>query len=148
MDKRIQEATDLFEEVLIYGTERVLKSVEHPLWKEYSPEQLQVLKLIRKEESMTAGRLALLQGVHKSAISSRLKKLVDKELVVILQSNDKREKLLSLTEKGQHVVEQSKQVLDEYIGSLLSDHVNDQEVEQFLVTFRKLKELLKMNGVK
>ncbi|MDX1807088.1 MAG: MarR family transcriptional regulator, partial [Paenisporosarcina sp.] len=70
MDERIQEATELFEEVLIYGTERVLKSVEHPLWKEYSPEQMQVLKLISKEESMTAGRLAVLQGVHKSAISS------------------------------------------------------------------------------
>ncbi|MBU0903590.1 MAG: winged helix DNA-binding protein [Firmicutes bacterium] len=147
MDKRIQEATELFEEVLIYGTERVLKSVDNPLWKEYSPEQMQVLKLISKEESMTAGRLALLQGVHKSAISSRLKKLVEKELVVIMPSGDRREKLIELTDKGQDVVEQSKQVLDEYIGSLLSDHVNDQEIEQFLVTFRKLKEILKMDGV-
>ncbi|MDX1770645.1 MAG: MarR family transcriptional regulator [Planococcaceae bacterium] len=147
MDKRIQEATDLFEEVLIYGTERVLKSVDNPLWKEYSPEQMQVLKLISKEESMTAGRLALLQGVHKSAISSRLKKLVEKELVVIMPSGDRREKLIELTDKGQDVVEQSKQVLDEYIGSLLSDHVKDLEIEQFLVTFRKLKEILKMDGV-
>lgn len=147
MDKRIQEATELFEEVLIYGTERVLKSVDNPLWKEYSPEQMQVLKLISKEESMTAGRLALLQGVHKSAISSRLKKLVEKELVVIKPSGDRREKLIELTEKGQDVVEQSKQVLDEYIGSLLSDHVKDLEIEQFLVTFRKLKEILKMDGV-
>ena len=147
MDKRIQEATDLFEEVLIYGTERVLKSVDNPLWKEYSPEQMQVLKLISKEESMTAGRLALLQGVHKSAISSRLKKLVEKELVVIMPSGDRREKLIELTDKGQDVVELSKQVLDEYIGSLLSDHVNNQEIEQFLVTFRKLKEILKMDGV-
>ena len=147
MDKRIQEATELFEEVLIYGTERVLKSVENPLWKEYSPEQMQVLKLISKEESMTAGRLALLQGVHKSAISSRLKKLIDKELVHIKPSGDRRAKLLALTEKGQDVVEQSKQVLDDYISSLLSEHVNDQEIEQFLVTFRKLKEILKMDGV-
>ena len=147
MDKRIQEATELFEEVLIYGTERVLKSVDNPLWKEYSPEQMQVLKLISKEESMTAGRLALLQGVHKSAISSRLKKLVEKELVLIKPSGDKREKLIALTDKGLDVVEQSKQILDEYIGSLLSDHVIDQEIEQFLVTFRKLKEILKMDGV-
>ena len=147
MDERIQEATELFEEVLIYGTERVLKSVEHPLWKEYSPEQMQVLKLISKEESMTAGRLAVLQGVHKSAISSRLKKLLEKELIVIMPSTDKREKLLAITDKGQQIVRQSKIVLDEYIGSLLSDHVNEKEMEQFLVTFRKLKEILKMDGV-
>jgi DNA-binding MarR family transcriptional regulator len=148
LDKRIQEATELFEEVLIYGTERVLKSVENPLWKEYSPEQMQVLKLINKEESMTAGRLAVLQGVHKSAVSSRVKKLVEKELVIIKPTGDKREKLLVLTTKGKQVVKQSKEVLDEYIGALLTDHVNDQEIEQFLVTFRKLKEILKMDGVK
>ena len=75
MDKRIQEAVSLFEEVLIYGTERVIKSVDDPLWKEYSPEQIQVLKLIHKEGEITSGRLAILQGVHKSAISNRLKKL-------------------------------------------------------------------------
>ncbi len=147
MDKRIQEAVELFEEVLIYGTERVLKSVEDPLWKEYSPEQIQVLKMIGKEETLTAGRLANLQGVHKSAVSNRLKKLLDRELVIVKPAADKREKLLALTDQGKAVVEQSNAVLHEYIGMLLSDQVNDQEIDQFLVTFRKLKEILKMNGV-
>jgi len=147
MDKRIQEAVELFEEVLIYGTERVLKSVEDPLWKEYSPEQIQVLKMIGKEETLTAGRLANLQGVHKSAVSNRLKKLLDRELVIVKPTADKREKLLALTDQGKKVVEQSNAVLYEYIEMLLSDQVNDQEIDQFLVTFRKLKEILKMNGV-
>ena len=49
MDERIREAVSLFEEVLIYGTERVIRSVDDPIWKEYSPEQIQVLKLIYKE---------------------------------------------------------------------------------------------------
>ena len=147
MDKRIQEAIELFEEVLIYGTERVLRSVEDPLWKEYSPEQIQLLKMIGKEDSLTAGRLADLQGVHKSAVSNRLKKLLDKELVKVKPSTDKREKLLTLTDLGKSVVDQSGAVLHEYIEMLLSDRVNDQEIDQFLVTFRKLKEILKMNGV-
>lgn len=147
MDKRIQEAVELFEEVLIYGTERVLRSVEDPLWKEYSPEQIQVLKMIGKEESLTAGRLASLQGVHKSAISSRLKKLIDKDLVVVQPSADRREKVVVLTERGKKVVEQSNGVLHAYIEELMSDQVNDEEIDQFLVTFRKLKEILKMNGV-
>jgi len=147
MDKRIQEAIELFEEVLIYGTERVLRSVEDPLWKEYSPEQIQLLKMIGKEDALTAGRLANLQGVHKSAVSNRLKKLLDKELVMVKPSTDKREKLLTLTDLGKSVVDQSGAVLHEYIEMLLSDRVNDQEIDQFLVTFRKLKEILKMNGV-
>ncbi|PUB13394.1 MarR family winged helix-turn-helix transcriptional regulator [Paenisporosarcina sp. OV554] len=147
MDKRIQEAVSLFEEVLIYGTERVIKSVDDPLWKEYSPEQIQVLKLIHKEGEITSGRLAILQGVHKSAISNRLKKLKEKELVDTKPSGDKREKILVLTQQGEMVIKRSDEVLHEYIGKLMSNQVNDQEIDQFLVTFRKLRKILKMNGV-
>jgi MarR family transcriptional regulator, teicoplanin-associated locus regulator len=147
LDKRIQEAVSLFEEVLIYGTERVIKSVDDPLWKEYSPEQIQVLKLIHKEGEITSGRLAILQGVHKSAISNRLKKLKEKELVDTKPSGDKREKILVLTPEGETVIKRSDEVLYEYIGKLMSNQVNDQEIDQFLVMFRKLRKILKMNGV-
>ncbi|WP_144510523.1 MarR family winged helix-turn-helix transcriptional regulator [Bacillus sp. FJAT-22090] len=148
MEKQIQEAVELFEEVLIYGTERVLRSVDEQLWKEYSPEQIQVLKLIGKEEMATAGRLAVLQGVHKSAISSRLKKLLEKNLVKQIPSEDKREKLLALTDDGKEVIKKSDYVIHSYIEKLLSDKVDAYEVEQFLQMFRKLKEILKMDGVK
>lgn len=147
MDKRIQEAVSLFEEVLIYGTERVIRSVDDPLWREYSPEQIQVLKLIHKEGEITSGRLAILQGVHKSAISNRLKKLKEKELVDTKSSGDKREKILVLTPQGETVIKRSDEVLNEYIGKLLSNQVNDQEIDQFLVMFRKLSKIMKMNGV-
>ena len=147
MDKRIIEAISLFEEVLIYGTERVIRSVDDPLWKEFSPEQIQLMKLINKEGEITSGRLAILQGVHKSAISNRLKKLKEKELVDTKSSGDKREKIIMLTEQGQAVIKRSDEVLHEYIGKLMSNQVDDQEIDQFLVTFRKLREILKMNGV-
>ena len=146
MDKRIQEAVDLFQQVLIYGTERVLRSVEDPLWKEYSPEQMQMLNIIAKEGPMTAGRMAALQGVHKSAVSNRMKKLLDKELLCSLETEDKRQKLLDLTDKGREAVRHSNQVLHSYVEKLVMNHVDDQEIEQFLMTFRKLKEILKMNG--
>jgi DNA-binding MarR family transcriptional regulator len=147
LDKRIQEAVSLFEEVLIYGTERVIRSVDDPLWREYSPEQIQVLKLIHKEGEITSGRLAILQGVHKSAISNRLKKLKEKELVDTKSSGDKREKILVLTPQGESVIKRSDEVLNEYIGKLMSNQVNDQEIDQFLVMFRKLSKIMKMNGV-
>jgi DNA-binding MarR family transcriptional regulator len=147
MDERIREAVSLFEEVLIYGTERVIRSVDDPIWKEYSPEQIQLLKLIYKEGEITSGRLAVLQGVHKSAISNRLKKLMEKELINTKPSGDKREKILVLTSLGEEVVNESDRVLHEYIGKLMSNQVDDEEIDQFLVTFRKLREILKMNGV-
>jgi DNA-binding MarR family transcriptional regulator len=147
MDRRIKEAVSLFEEVLIYGTERVIRSVDDPLWREYSPEQIQVLKLIHKEGEVTSGRLAVLQGVHKSAISNRLKKLKEKELVDTKPSGDKREKILVLTQLGESVIKRSDEVLHEYIGKLMSNQVDDQEIDQFLVMFRKISKIMKMNGV-
>ncbi|OHX51181.1 MarR family transcriptional regulator [Planococcus salinarum] len=147
MDQRIKEAVDLFTEVMVYGTEKVIKSVDHPLWKEYSPEQLQMLKLISKEGQVTSSRLAVLQAVHKSAISSRIKKLLQKELIRIAETEDKRIKMLEITEAGSEVLEQSDRALTEYIEKLMSEQIEDKEIDEFLVLFRKLKEILKMDGV-
>lgn len=147
MDQRIKEAVDLFTDVMVYGTEKVIKSVDHPLWKEYSPEQLQMLKLISKEGRITSSRLAILQSVHKSAISSRIKKLLQKELIRISETEDKRIKMLEITDAGREVLEQSDKALTEYIEKLMSEQIEDKEIDEFLVLFRKLKEILKMDGV-
>lgn len=147
MDKKVKEAVDLFTEVMIYGTERVIRAVDDPLWKEFSPEQLQMLKLIGKEERITSSRLAVLQGVHKSAVSSRIKKMIQKEMVLVVQAEDRREKLIELTDKGKETVAQTDKVLTEYLEKLISQKVEDQEIEQFLKIMRKLKSIIKADGV-
>lgn len=147
MDQRIQEAVDLFTEVMVYGTEKVIKSVDHPLWKEYSPEQMQMLKLISKEKQITSSRLAVLQSVHKSAISSRIKKLLQKELIRIAETDDKRTKMLEITDAGREVLAQSDKALTEYIEKLMLEQIEDKEIDEFLIIFRKLKKILKMDGV-
>lgn len=149
MDGRIKEAVDLFQEVMLYGTERVIKAIDDPLWKEFSPEQMQMLKLISKEKRITSSRLAVLQAVHKSAISSRIKKLLQKEVIRFVQAEqqDRREKLIELTEQGEKVLAQSDKVLTDYIEKLMSEHVNDEEIDQFLTIFRKLKDIIKTDGV-
>lgn len=147
MDKRITEAVELFQEVLFYGTERVIRSVDNPIWEEFSPEQMQSLKLISKEGQITSARLAILQGVHKSAVSNRIKKLLQKELIQVVQTADRREKLLELTESGRQVLEESDRILAEYLEKLMSEQVNDQEIDQFLSIFRKLRAIMKTDGV-
>ncbi|MBB5181440.1 DNA-binding MarR family transcriptional regulator [Planomicrobium koreense] len=147
MDARIKEAVDLFTEVMVYGTERVIKSIDDPLWKEYSPEQMQMLKLISKEQRITSGRLAVLQAVHKSAISSRIKKMLEKELIRIVETPNRREKVLELTPKGEEVLLASDTVLTNYIEKLFSQQIGDAEIDQFLATFRKLKDIITTDGV-
>jgi DNA-binding MarR family transcriptional regulator len=146
-DTQIREAVELFEEVMIYGTERILRTVDNPLWNEYSREQIQLLKILDKEGGLTSRRLASLQNVHKSAISSRIKKLLNNQLIQIVETNDKREKLLELTTTGRSIVRESDQVLTAYIHHLLADRIDEEEIEPFLSTFRKLRKFMRMDEV-
>lgn len=148
MTKKLLEAVELFEEVMIYGTEHVIKNMDIPLWKEYSPEQIQVLKILSTYGALSSGKLATIQGVHKSAISSRLKKLEEKGLVSSHRDeNDQRTKIIQLTDEGTNVLKISNDAVYENIEKLFSDKIDEKELESFVKTFRKLKEILQMKGM-
>lgn len=145
MKTKLHEAVELFEEVMIYGTEHVVKSLDVPIWKEYSPEQIQVLKILSAYGELSNGQLAEIQGVHKSAISTRLKKLVEKELIQSEKdANDQRARRISLTTKGIEVLTISNEAIYESIENIFKDRIDEQELEQFIITFRKLKTILLM----
>lgn len=143
MNEQLKEAIELFEEVMIYGTEHVVKNLDVPIWKDYSPEQIQVLKILCAYEYLSSGQLADIQGVHKSAISTRLKKLVDKGLVQLEKDpNDQRTNQISLTTKGREVLETSNAAINKSIEKLFENQIDEKELEQFIETFRKLKSIL------
>ena len=143
MKEKLQVAVELFEEVMIYGTEHVVKNLDVPVWKEYSPEQIQVLKILSAYGCLSSGKLAEIQGVHKSAISTRLKKLVEKGLVQSEKDpGDQRILRISLTTKGLEVLSVSNAAIYERIENLFKDRIDEQELEQFIETFQKLKSIL------
>lgn len=145
MKETLLEAIELFEEVIIYGTEHFLKSVQSPIWKEYSPEQIQTLKLLSAYDSLSNGKLAVLQGVHKSAITARLKKLEEKGLILSERAqHDQRTKVVRLTEAGQEILAASNTAINETIANLFNDEISEEELVQFVRTFRKLKDILQM----
>lgn len=145
MKETLLEAIELFEEVIIYGTEHFLKSVQSPIWKEYSPEQIQTLKLLSAYDSLSNGKLAELQGVHKSAITARLKKLEEKGLIRSERAqHDQRAKVVRLTEPGHEILAASNTAINETIANLFTDEISEKELVQFVSTFRKLKDILQM----
>lgn len=145
MKETLLEAIELFEEVIIYGTEHFLKSVQSPIWKEYSPEQIQTLKLLSAYDSLSNGKLAVLQGVHKSAITARLKKLEEKGLIRTERAqHDQRAKVVRLTEPGREILAASNTAINETIANLFTDEISEDELVQFVNTFRKLKDILQM----
>lgn len=148
MNDKLLEAVKLFEEIMIYGTEHVIKNMDIPIWKEYSPEQIQVLKILASYGSLSSGKLAKIQGVHKSAVSSRLRKLEEKDLVVSARDEkDKRTKLVKLTSAGMEVLHASNKAVYDNIEKLFAGRIAEDELEEFVKTFRKLKEILQMEGI-
>lgn len=145
MNAKFKEAAELFEEVMIYGTARVLKFVDLPHWREFSPEQLQVLNILNTYGQTTGSEIAQFQGVHKSAISSRIKKLEEKGLVqMIPDADDRRLKFIRLTSKGKQFLETSKEAVYQQFEKLISDQVEEEEIDQFIKIFRKLKKILQL----
>ncbi|BBK64312.1 TPA: MarR family transcriptional regulator [Staphylococcus aureus] len=65
-----------------------------------SREQIGVFKLLFENKKLTLKEIAEMQGVFKTAISKRIKKMEEKGYVKKISSNDKREKLVVLTEFG------------------------------------------------
>lgn len=148
MKEKLQEAVDLFEEVMIYGTEQVIKNMDVQIWKEYSPEQIQVLKILSTYGPQSNGKLAEMQGVHKSAISNRLKKLVDKGLITSERDViDQRAKVSRLTDIGREVLQISNDAVYENVESLFRGQITEEELDVFVETFRKLKTILQMKEI-
>ena len=148
MSEKLLEAVELFEEVMIYGTEHVIKNMDIPIWKEYSPEQIQVLKILLAYGTLSSGKLAEIQGVHKSAVSNRLKKLEEKGLVLSSRDeNDQRSKVIQLTSAGKEVLKTSNDAVYAYITNIFNNQIDEAELETFVKTFRKLKEILQMKGM-
>ncbi len=145
MKEKLYEAVQLFEEVLIYGTEHVIKNMDIPIWKEYSPEQIQVLKILSTYGALSSGKLATMQAVHKSAISNRLKKLEEKGLITSERDiKDQRTKIIQITSAGTDVLKVSNNAVYENIEKLFEGKIDEQELDTFLKTFRKLKEVFKL----
>lgn len=133
---------------MIFGAAHVMKSVDVEIWNEFSPEQIQVLKILSTHGPLSNGKLAEVQGVHKSAVSTRLRKLEEKGLVTSSKDpDDQRTKVIELTSSGAEILKQADEAVFESIEKLFSGHIVEEEIDTFVNTFRKLKDILQMKGL-
>lgn len=104
-----------------------------------SREQLGVFKLLIQHRQLTLKEIAAKQGVFKTAISKRVKKLEEHGYIKRISSNDKREKLIVLTSKGLKFYENRQQLLYEGMEKKLNISEDD------LVTLTE--SIQKINGI-
>ncbi|UHA73529.1 MarR family winged helix-turn-helix transcriptional regulator [Paenibacillus sp. 481] len=141
-DAKWCEAIQLFEEVMIYGTNHIMNELKLDIFKELSVEQVRLLDLLNTQGPLTSTEITELQGGHKSATSNRIKKLIQKDYVRFEQKEgDHRIKHVVITDKGYAATKVANESSFKYFQSLLSD-VTEEEIEQLMVTFKKVKAIL------
>ena len=107
-------------------TAKLLKDLQN----EYgiSLEQSNVFSML-KNESLTVSQITEKQGANKAAVSRRVKKLLDADLVKLEKSDaniDQRLKIVNLSEKGKEYIAKRKAIT----SSIANDKTSDFSTEE------------------
>ncbi|WP_256681922.1 MarR family winged helix-turn-helix transcriptional regulator [Mammaliicoccus fleurettii] len=143
IEHELKKAFNLFQESIINIHSEVGKILNNTgLDEVISKEQYQTLKIIKDFPKCTYGFIATKQGVFKTAISNRINKLKNLELISIEQGEDKREKSVLLTEKGMKLVIRTEDIIYETFNRKLSSHFSDHEIITFVKQLEKANNLI------
>lgn len=143
MEEDLKRAFNLFHESIINIHSEVAKILNNSgLDEVISKEQYQTLKIIKDFPKCTYSFIASKQGVFKTAISNRINKLKNLDLISIQQGEDKREKSVLLTEKGLKLVNRTEDIIYETFNRKLSAHFSDQEIITFVKQLEKANNLI------
>ncbi|CUT93892.1 HTH-type transcriptional regulator TcaR (fragment) [Staphylococcus capitis] len=83
-------------------------------------------------ESLTVSQITEKQGVNKAAVSRRVKKLLDADLVKLEKTNantDQRLKIVILSEKGKEYIVKRKAIISNIANDMTSDF-STEEIEK------------------
>ncbi|WP_262417524.1 MarR family winged helix-turn-helix transcriptional regulator [Bacillus sp. YC2] len=145
MEQKLSQAIALFCEVLFEGSEFVHREINQDVMKHISREQLDLLTILTIKGPSSPSSLALIQNVHKSAISNRVKKLIEKGLVEWTDSpnnSDKRSKLIEITEKGKATKENLDKAIYNAVKKVMDD-TDEEHLDSFIEIFTMLKDKFK-----
>lgn len=96
-----------------------------------SAEQSHVLNML-SIEALTVGQITEKQGVNKAAVSRRVKKLLNDELVKLEKpdsNTDQRLKIIKLSNKGKKYIKERKAIMSHIASDMTSDF-DSKEIEK------------------
>ncbi|MCV7446403.1 MarR family transcriptional regulator [Staphylococcus epidermidis] len=96
-----------------------------------SAEQSHVLNML-SIEALTVGQITEKQGVNKAAVSRRVKKLLNAELVKLEKTHsntDQRLKIIKLSNKGKKYIKERKAIMSHIASDMTSDF-DSKEIEK------------------
>lgn len=115
-----------------------------------SKEQANVILMLENEKTMTLTEITERQGVNKAAVSRRIKKLIQAEVVQwekAEENTDQRLKYIKLTERGKQFNKQSKEIINTIVSDNLHD-LSDEQIEQARYVLEIIDQRLKNFNLK
>ncbi|MCA0969233.1 winged helix-turn-helix transcriptional regulator [Halobacillus litoralis] len=144
MSEQLRQSFSKFREAMWVINDYVVKVLaEHEALNRYSQQQLETLRIIRENPNISQNKIATTQGVFKTAISNRIKKLQEDGLITINAGEDMRKKSISLTGKGTELMETAEEVVYQNLDQLLEGHFSQEEVMEFSQQLDKIVQLIK-----
>lgn len=136
-----------FMAMFIEDINTLMASLLEGLRKEYhiSIEQSQALFLLDNNKSLTLSEITEKQGVNKAAISRRIKKLINLELVELVKQNenvDQRLKYVRHTDNGREYIERTKVIVNDVSTYLLQD-ISQSQIEETAKNLRIIDQRIK-----
>ena len=115
-----------------------------------SKEQANVILMLENEKTMTLTEITERQGVNIAAVSRRIKKLIQAEVVQwekAEENTDQRLKYIKLTERGKQFNKQSKEIINTIVSDILHD-LSDEQIEQARYVLEIIDQRLKNFNLK
>lgn len=132
MSEELRKAYSKFGEAILEINAYVAHIVdEHEGLNRYSPQQLQTLRIIKENPAISQNEIAAIQGVFKTAISNRIKKLEQDGLIAIHSDQDMRKRAVSITQKGIGLLSTSENAIYENLNELLGAEFTSEEILTF-----------------
>lgn len=140
MSKELRKAYSKFGDAILEINAYVAQIVDkHEELNRYSPQQLQTLRIINENPAISQNKIAEIQGVFKTAISNRIKRLEQDCLITIHSDQDMRKRAISITQKGLELLGISENAIYENLNELLEEKFTNEEILTFT---RQLDEIV------
>lgn len=101
-----------------------------------------LMHYLANEELATMSQIAKYWDVEKPTVSANVKILTKRELIQMKQGNDRREKYMSLTEKGERLYENISPEI-KFLQNQLLNNLSDEQQEFFEKALSDMEEILK-----
>lgn len=146
MDQTIEEAINRFQIVMLRLNKEIVGIVkETGLDNLLSREQIEAMRIIQNEGKVTINELAALQNIFKTAASKRISKLEEMGYVTRAHTENKRIKLIQLSDEGEQFLQKATAVMTEAVKERLVQHFTQAEIEQFVDQLTHIDDVFKKN---